>query len=68
LEGEMPATVIAVPGMPAPGAKMPPLLMSVFPTVPMPPSAPPIFTRVRLELVIEPLTIRVPPLTSVVPV
>jgi hypothetical protein len=60
--------VMAVPGTPAPGAKVPPLLTCVLPTVPVPPSVPPLFTLVRLDDAIEPFTSSVPPLTLVVPV
>jgi hypothetical protein len=56
----LPATVI-VPGE-LPGAKMPPPLIWVLPTVPVPASVPPEFT-VTAELAIEPFTISVPALT-----
>jgi hypothetical protein len=54
-----------VPGE-LPGANVPPLMMVVAPTVPMPESMAPAFT-VTAELAIEPLTISVPALTVVVP-
>ena len=44
-----------------PGMKIPPLLMVVAPTVPVPPSVPPAFTAM-VELAIVPLTLSVPPL------
>jgi hypothetical protein len=45
----LPATVI-VPGVPLePGAKVPPLMMLVAPTVPLPPSVAPPLTVVRLD-------------------
>jgi len=61
----LPATVI-VPGE-LPGAKVPPLLIVVGPTVPVPASVAPRFT-VTGELAIEPFTIRVPPSIVVAPV
>jgi hypothetical protein len=54
-----------VPGE-LPGAKMPPLMIVVAPTVPAPASMAPEFT-VTAELAIEPFTIRVPALTVVAP-
>ncbi len=50
-----------------PGASTPPAETLVVPTVPEPPSVPPLFT-VTFELAIEPLTRSVPPLTVVAPV
>jgi hypothetical protein len=50
------------PGVPLPGAKMPPLLTVVVPTVPVPARVPPLFT-VTVELAIVPVTFRVPMLT-----
>ena len=61
----MPATVI-VPGE-LPGARKPPALMTVEPTVPVPRSAAPLFTVVRLDDAIEPFTISAPAATVVVP-
>ncbi len=52
--------------MELPGAKVPPLIKT-SPMVPVPPSVPPLFTVV-MELLIEPLTDRVPELTVVAPV
>ena len=46
-----------------PGAKVPPLLIVVAPTVPMPASVPPLFT-VIVELGIVPFTTRVPALIA----
>jgi hypothetical protein len=43
-------------------------LISVLPTVPFPPSAPPAFTAVSGDDAIEPFTENVPPLTVVAPV
>jgi hypothetical protein len=57
-----------VPGAPLPGTKMPPLATVVLPTVPMPVSAPPALTVVRMDDAIEPSTCRKPPFTAVVPV
>jgi len=54
-----------VPGE-LPGAKVPPLLMVVAPTVPVPESVAPEFT-VTAELAIEPFTVRVPAFTVVAP-
>ena len=42
--------------------------MTVEPTVPLPMSAAPLFTVVRLDDAIEPFTISAPALTVVVPV
>ena len=54
-------------GVPAePGAKMPPLLMVVVPTMPVPPRVAPLLT-VTAELAIEPFTTSVPALTVVAP-
>ena len=55
-----------VPGE-LPGAKVPPLLIVVAPTVPVPPSVAPLLT-VTAELAIEPFTDSVPALTVVAPV
>ena len=41
--------------------------MMVEPTVPLPPSAAPLFTVVRLDEAIEPFTISAPALTVVAP-
>jgi len=68
LEGEIACHHHGRPGVPLPGAKMPPLAIVVLPTVPMPVSAPPAFTVVRLDDAMEPSTCRKPPLTIVVPV
>ena len=54
-----------VPGE-LPGAKVPPLLMVVAPTVPVPASVAPLFT-VTAELAIEPFTVSVPAVTVVGP-
>jgi hypothetical protein len=54
-----------VPGE-LPGANVPPLLIVVAPTVPVPASMAPLFT-VTGELAIEPFTISVPALTAVAP-
>ena len=54
--------------VPEPGAKMPPLITVVAPTVPVPESMPPLLTVVRTELAIEPLTASVPALIAVPPV
>ena len=64
----MPATVIT-PGAPAgPGAKLPPALTMVEPTVPLPPNVAPLFTMVRPDRAIEPSTISAPAFTVVGPV
>src|SRR4249919_3754265 len=64
----LPATVI-VPGVPTgPGTRKPPVLTTVEPTVPLPRSAAPLFTVVRLDDAIEPFTVSAPPLTLVGPV
>src|SRR4051795_12598149 len=64
----LPATII-VPGVPTgPGTRKPPALMTVEPTVPLPRSAAPPFTVVRLADAIEPFTIKAPPFTAVAPV
>src|SRR5262249_28400214 len=63
-KARLPCTVI-VPGE-VPGAKMPPLLIVVAPTVPMPASVAPAFT-VTAELAIDPFTTSVPALTAVAP-
>ena len=47
---------------------MPPLLIWVLPTVPVPISVPPLLTVVRLDVAIEPSTSSVPRLTVVAPV
>jgi hypothetical protein len=51
-----------------PGASVPPLLIAAEPTVPLPPSVPPAFTVVRIDVAIEPFTSNVPALTVVAPV
>src|SRR4249919_1771042 len=64
----LPVTVI-VPGVPTgPGTRKPPALTWVVPTVPLPRSAAPLFTVVRLDDAIEPFTISAPPLIVVAPV
>jgi hypothetical protein len=64
----LPVSVIE-PGVPTgPGTRKPPLLTTVEPTVPLPSSAAPLFTVVRLDDAIEPFTIKAPPLTVVAPV
>ena len=56
----MPETVIEVPGVFAvPGEKVPPLLTTVAPTIPVPVRMPP-WTVVRAALAIDPLTFSVP--------
>ena len=50
-------TVIDEPGVPEPGAKVPPVI-NVLPTVPVPPSVPPL--TVKAALLRLPLTISVP--------
>ena len=56
-----------VPGVPSgPGAKVPPPLIVVAPTVPVPASVPPLFT-VTAELAIEPFTNSVPAVIVVAP-
>ena len=56
-----------VPGVPVgPGANVPPLVIVVAPTVPVPASMRAAFT-VTAELAIEPFTISVPALTVVGP-
>lgn len=55
-----------VPGE-LPGAKVPPLLIVVAPTVPMPASVPPLLT-VTAESAIEPFTTKAPALILVAPV
>src|SRR5215469_11329024 len=60
----LPATVIVEPGVPLPGAKMPPLLTSRLPTVPVPISMAPALTVVRLDDAIEPSTSSTPPFTA----
>ena len=49
-----------------PGDSVPPLLTTVVPTVPVPPSVPPLLT-VTLDNAIEPVTSNVPALTVVAP-
>jgi hypothetical protein len=64
----LPATVI-MPGVPTgPGTRKPPELTTVEPTLPLPMSAAPPFTVVRLDDAIEPLTIKAPAFTVVGPV
>jgi len=53
---------------PLPGRKMPPLAIVVSLTTPEPVSAPPEFTVVPEDDAIEPITLRNPPLTVVLPV
>ena len=50
-----------------PGASVPPLMIEVCATVPVPDSVPPELTVTLAELPIEPSTSRVPPLTTVAP-
>jgi hypothetical protein len=58
-----------LPGVPTgPGTRKPPVLMAVGPTVPLPLSAAPLFTVVRLDDAIEPFTISAPEFTVVAPV
>jgi hypothetical protein len=57
--------MVMVPGE-LPGANMPPLMIVVAPTVPVPASSAPAFT-VTAELAIEPFTTSVPALTVVGP-
>ena len=63
----LPWTVIEVPGVALPGAKVPPPEMVVLPTVPTPVSAAPVLTVVMLDAAIDPSTSSTPPLTVVVP-
>jgi hypothetical protein len=55
-----------LPGVPDPGAKVPPALIVVAPTVPVPASTAPLPT-LTAELVIDPVTSSVPPLMVVGP-
>jgi hypothetical protein len=58
-----------LPGVPTgPGTRKPPALTIVGPTVPLPWSAAPEFTVVRLDDAIEPSTNSEPAFTVVVPV
>ena len=57
----LPFTVIDEAGTPLPGAKVPPALIWVLPTVPVPLSVPPL--TVMLELASVPVTLSVPALT-----
>jgi hypothetical protein len=50
-----------LPATPEPGAKLPPLLIWVAPTVPLPASVPPAFT-VMVALAMVPFTAKVPAL------
>ena len=60
--------IVIVPGASAgPGAKRPPALMMVEPTMPVPPNVAPLPTVVRLDDAIEPFTIRAPAFTVVGP-
>jgi hypothetical protein len=61
----VPFTVIDDPGVPEPGAKVPPAML-VLPIEPVPVSAP-LLTRTKLDGEIAPLTTSVPPLTEVAP-
>src|SRR5262249_57294425 len=63
-KARLPCTVM-VPGE-LPGANVPPLMIVVAPTVPVPASVAPEFT-VTAELAIEPFTVSVPALTAVAP-
>src|ERR1700722_4156872 len=58
----LPTIAIDEPGVPLPGAKVPPLATVTLPTVPVPATAPPLSTA-TVELVMAPLTLRVPALT-----
>src|ERR1700730_6944972 len=64
----LPDTVIVPGGPTGPGTRKPPVLTTVKPTVPLPRSAAPLFTVVRLDDAIEPFTINPPPLIVVAPV
>ena len=57
-----------LPGVPEPGANMPPLLMVVAPTVPVPASRAPALTVTPLDDAMSPFTTSVPALTVVAPV
>ena len=63
-----PLIVIAAPGAPLPGARMPPEAIVVLPIVPIPASVLPLFTVVILDEAIEPSTRSTPAFTVVVPV
>ena len=62
-----PFTVSDDPGVPEPGASVPPAI-AVLPTLPVPASVPPAFTVIPLDDAIELLTTSVPPLIVVAPV
>ena len=62
-----PKTVNDEPGVPEPGARVPPAI-EVLPTAPVPASVPPVFTVTPLDDASELLTTRVPPLIVVAPV
>ena len=57
---------MVLPGVPDPGANVPPALIVVAPTVPLPVSSAPLLT-VTAELAIEPFTTSAPALTDVGP-
>jgi hypothetical protein len=61
-----PIIVIDEPGVPDPGASVPPAT-EVWATKPVPASVPPVFTVTPLDDTIELLTTRVPPLIVVAP-
>src|SRR5580698_6187348 len=56
----LPLTVAEVPGVPLPGAKMPPLAMVVLPTIPVPVSVPALTVRL-VAADKSPVTLSVPP-------
>mgnify|MGYP001547933739 CR=1 FL=1 len=66
LKPSVPLTAIGEPGVPEPGANVPPE-MDVLPTVPVPASVPPAFTATPLAEVTSPFTLSVPPLTLIGP-
>src|SRR5271154_6510129 len=64
----LPATVIDEPGVPLPGANVPPPAIVLLPTMPVPVSTPSALTMVITDGAIEPSTCNTPLLTVVVPV
>jgi hypothetical protein len=59
--------LIEEPGVPSPGASVPPLLMLTLPTLPVPASTAPVLTPTGLDTASEPVTLSVPASTVVVP-
>src|ERR1700682_6047125 len=59
-KARLPDTVMNVPGVPPPGAKLPRFAIVVLPTKPLPFNVPLAFTVVRLDEAMEPSTCRMP--------